>query len=249
MPFQVTNPSAAKAATLRAARETAATTTKPDAIMKWINPEDCAERLRIIFDDSGSMAGQIENAKLGTTELIRNSIPNQTAVSIHFLETVDEKLAMLNSNLIEMAQLLKDKRLSLGGTPMFECLMRTIALNPKATRYVAFSDGSPTDSLLVKEEICSITDRLERWKANADIIIAEAKKSEAPIDTVFFGPEYNKDEIALMEYIATRSDGYFLHFDPKKVNFAKAFKYLAGPARLMLASESVRKEIESGTRA
>jgi hypothetical protein len=249
MPFQITNPTAAKAAALKAARESAAPKADDAKIMKWINPEDCPERLRLIFDDSGSMSGQIENAKLGTTELIRNSIPNQTAVSIHFLETVDEKLSMLNSNLIEVAQQLKDKRLELGGTPMFETFMRVIALNPKATRYVAFSDGSPTDSILVVAEIREDIDRLRRWKLNADIIIAEVKKHKAPIDTVFFGPRYNEDEITLMKYIAESTGGYFLHFDPAKVNFAKAFKYLAGPQRLMLASESVRREIESGQRS
>jgi hypothetical protein len=85
-------------------------------------------------------------------------------------------------------------------------------------------------------------------KRNADEVIKVALELHVPIDTVFFG-DYNQEAIRLLRYFAEQTGGYFLHFDPKKVNFRTAFKYLAPSMRLMLASESVRKEIESGKRA
>jgi len=66
---------------------------------------------------------------------------------------------------------------------------------------------------------------------------------------VFFGSADSETEIALLKYFSDSTSGYFLHFDPNKVNFAKAFRFLAPVNRLMLASESVRREIESGRRS
>jgi hypothetical protein len=69
-----------------------------------------------------------------------------------------------------------------------------------------------------------------------------------PIDTVYFGGsiEYERREIDLLKYLSSKTGGYFLHFDPAKVNFAQAFKYLAPVNRLMLASASFRAQVESG---
>jgi hypothetical protein len=50
----------------------------------------------------------------------------------------------------------------------------------------------------------------------------------------------------LLRYLSAQTGGYFLHFDPAKVNFAQAFKYLAPVNRLMLASASFRADVESG---
>jgi hypothetical protein len=50
----------------------------------YIVPAQAATRIRIIFDDSGSMAGQkIEDAQIGCEEFLRVCTLNQTAVAVH----------------------------------------------------------------------------------------------------------------------------------------------------------------------
>lgn len=252
MNFQMKNPNAAKEALLKAAREAAA---QPKAeagvIQKWVAPAECRERIRIFFDDSGSMSGTpVQQAKDGVVEFLRNCIPNQTAVALHFFNTPDEKLATLNSNLIEIATLIKEKRLDMKYTPLFGCVKGNVVREPLLTRGVLFSDGGPNDELVPrKEEWPKETEStLDYWKRNADKACEFLVEHKIPMDTVFFGSASNTNEIEFMKYVAEITEGYFLHFDPAKVNFRTAFKYLAPVNRLMLASESVRREVESGAR-
>jgi Mg-chelatase subunit ChlD len=247
------NPNAAKADAIKAARAQAAQAPKAEdgALQKWISPADAKERIRIIFDDSGSMSEQIENAKEGVIEFYRNCIPNQTAVAVQMLDAKHPEIEALNTNLIEAATLLKQAAPGLGGTPLFSTSMAAFALSPKPTRMVIFTDGEAGDSL-ASEEMIELEDgpMSAYQKRSANVLIARARELSCPIDTVFFGPEqYHEQSIALLKYLAERTGGYFLHFDPSKVNFKTAFKYLAPVNRLMLASESVRKEIESGQRS
>lgn len=257
MPFDMNipkNPNASKLDALKAAREKAASASqpRPDAITKWISPGDCKERLRFIFDDSGSMGSgkdsKMEQAREGSIECLRSCIPNQTSVAIHLLGK-EQDLENLNSNLIEVAEKLQKLYLTGGGTPLFTRTMAALALSPKPTRLVMFTDGSPTDSIVqydreAKEDFFN--------QRNCDEVIKRTKElGSIPIDTVFFGPvsDYTESERKLLKYLADKTGGYFMVFDPAKVNFRTAFKYLAPVNRLMLASESVRKEIESGRRA
>jgi Mg-chelatase subunit ChlD len=243
MTFKVSNPNADKLAALKAAREKAAPS-EAGAIQKFIAPGEAKDRIRVVFDDSSSMGSEIENAKTGTIEFLRNCIPNQTSVAIHFLNTHNEELAALNSNLIQIAASLKACHLRSGGSPLFSTIMKALDLTPYLTRMVVFTDGEPTDSLAEYDP------RLSNLLRSADVVIAKAKERSSPIDTVFFGSEaYGQTAIKFLKYLAEQTGGYFLHFDPSKVSFAKAFKYLAPVNRLMLSSESVRKEIESGRRA
>jgi Mg-chelatase subunit ChlD len=250
MTFTVSNPNASKLAALKAARQAAQV--KPDALVKWISPAEARNRDRIIFDDSGSMSSEIENAKTGTIEYLRNCPPNQSAVAVHFLNTQDEELASLNSDLMQVAERLKAKHLKTGGTPLFTTITKAMDLTPFLTRMIVFTDGEPTDKLAEYDRNAASDDpTLFHMLRSADIVIAKAKDRKAPIDTVYFGPdvEYTQRAIKFLKYLAEKTGGYFLHFDPAKVSFAKAFKYLAPANRLMLASESVRKEIEDGKRA
>ena len=243
MTFTVSNPNASKLAALKAARQAAQA--KPDALTRWISPAEARNRDRIIFDDSGSMSSEIENAKTGTIEYLRNCPPNQSAVAVHFLNTQDEELASLNSNLMQVAERLKAKSLKSGGTPLFSVTMKALNTEPTLTRMIIFTDGEPTDSLVEYDSRAEKEDLLR----NADIVIARANELKAPIDTVYFGPASQERAIKFLKYLAEKTGGYFLYFDPSKVSFAKAFKYLAPANRLMLASESIRKEIEDGKRA
>jgi hypothetical protein len=157
----------------------------------------------------------------------------------------------LESNLLKLAADIREMNLRSGGTPFFNTLKKALEVTPTLTRLIAFTDGSPTDMLSAEEstEMSSRWDTSSAWTSSADVIIkiAHATGAGIPIDTVYFGVgnEYRR-EIVLLKYLSSKTEGYFLHFDPAKVNFAQAFKYLAPCNRLMLASASFRAEVESG---
>lgn len=260
MGFSIQNPRNAvdaKRAAVEAAKALASGPEKRDAIVRYIPPGECPDRNRIVFDDSGSMNRQIENAKRGVVEFLRNCIPNQSAVAVHFMNT-PSPLDSLRSNLLELATDIQEMPLGSGGTPFFNTLKKALEATPVLTRLIAFTDGSPTDELQPEAgEEAGIQGfyscNLNRWTTSADVIIKIAKhvggEKCVPIDTVFFGmAEYSKREMDLLRYLSDKTGGYFLHFDPAKVNFATAFKYLAPVNRLMLASSSFRAQIESGVK-
>lgn len=261
------NPNASKEAALAAARAKAAPKEQSDApIIKYINPEDCPDKNRILADDSGSMTGQFENAKKGMVEYCRNCIPNQTAVAVHFFngqeqpeeayswnKETNEKyknLSQLQSNLVLLANYVDAAPFNGGGTPFFGACMRVLSLSPFCNRLIVFSDGSPTDSLNPGQR--NYEEVFDHYSAN--VVCSKAIEHKCVVDTVFFGENYKSrgedcGEVQLMKYIAEKTGGIFLHFDPSKVNFATAFKYLAPVNRMMLASESFRAEVESGKRS
>ena len=155
---------------------------------------------------------------------------------------------------------MQEAQLQLGSTPFFNTCKAALEATPVLTRLIAFTDGSPTDELQAEErETGAIQGFYSRgadsWKASADVIITIAKNTLkdgkcVPVDTVFFGvdSEWSKRERELLKYLSDATGGYFMVFDPAKVNFRTAFKYLAPVNRLMLASSSVRSEIENGKR-
>lgn len=238
---------------LAAARK-AAMEPKKDAMIKFIDPAEARERLRIVADDSGSMSGEVQNVKDGIVELLRNSTPNQTAVAVHLLckADSDNPMSKLESDLPKLGGLVQSTKFGMGGTPLFRRMKETLEATPFCTRLVVFTDGSPTDSILEwkpyqPDEQFALAFPHE---PDAIAIVNIAKSKEVPIDTIFFGSEeYNTDAVKLLKYLASETGGYFMVFDPQKVSFKKAFKYLSAGNRLMLASESVRKEIESGKRS
>ena len=256
MGCQIQNPKNAvdaKRAAIEARKAlTAPAGANPSAIVHYIPPGECPDRNRIVFDDSGSMGGYIEDAKRGMIEYLRNCVPNQTSVAIHFMNSTACD-TQLESNLLKLAADIREMNLRSGGTPFFNTLKKALEAMPTLTRLIAFTDGSPTDELSAEEstEMSSRWDTSSAWTSSADVIIKIAASTGAgiPIDTVYFG-EDNADrrEIALLKYLSSKTGGYFLHFDPAKVNFAQAFKYLAPINRLMLASASFRADVESGAR-
>jgi hypothetical protein len=256
----------AKKAAIEAARSAASKPEGAGAMVCYIPPGECPDRTRLVFDDSSSMSGELDNARKGVVEYLRNCIPNQSAVAVHFMNT--KPAIELSSDLISLAAQVQEKVLKSGGTPFFNTLKTALEAKPVATRLVAFTDGSPTDRLEPEssEEIQEFWSSNTSWMQSADIIIKIAhtlgdqsltdgfvsKVSGAhgpciPIDTVFFGGAfYSEREIKLLKYLSGQTGGYFLHFDPAKVNFKTAFKYLAPVNRLQLSSGYFRAEIESG---
>ena len=248
------NPQADKLAAIKAAREAAATQPQATTLTKWLPAGEASERLRIIADDSGSMTSRVADVREGVIEFFRNCIPNQTSAAVHFLCTPDEKnpMSVLNSNLLELASLMKVARFGMGGTPLFSTLLRVLDASPGATRLICFTDGSPTDHISTEPALSWEERALLAFPEQRDaaVIVAHAKERHIPIDTIFFGEELgNSSEIKLLKYLASETGGYFMVFDPSKVSFKSALKYLSSGLRLMLASESVRKEIEAGKRS
>jgi len=224
------------------------------AIMKYIPAAECADRIRIVFDDSGSMSGEIENAKKGVVEFLRNCIPNQTAVAVHFMCTTAWN-TVLRSDLPALGADVEEANLVLGGTPMFNTMLKAMKESPLLTRMVVFTDGSPTDKL-DSESDTVIQDYwgsgADTWRRSADVIIDLAKRFGGekciPIDTIFFGPatDYTQKQRDLLKYLSDQTGGFFMVFDPAKVNFKTAFKYLAPVNRLQLTSGNFRAALERG---
>lgn len=218
----------------------------------WIKPEDAVDRLRIIFDNSGSMLGpKLQAAKDGCVEFLRNCTPNATSVAIHLLnpehygdwdyETNSRTTLTLPAN-IEKASLTADIVLlaseilhpsivATGGSPLYKVIDKALVDTPKATRLIAFSDGCPERS------------------RDRDTILNAAKRGGIPIDTVFIASTdtsfyENKEAISEMKYIAEKTGGIFL--DLSKGDIKSGLKYLAPTKRLMLADSSFKSKIEKG---
>lgn len=246
----------AKKAAIEAAKQKALPSGEQpqQALVKWLSPAEVSDRIRIVFDDSGSMAGQIENAKKGVVEFFRNCIPNQTACALHFMNTTSFPTE-LQTNLMKLGADVEEYYLKSGGTPFFNTIMRALKATPKLTRMVVFTDGSPTDVLEAeKEETSSLVgyysfNSQQGWISSADVVIKHTKElGNIPVDTIFFGPvtTYTEKPRELLKYLADKTGGFFMVFDPAKVNFRTAFKYLAPVNRLMLTSGSFRASLEAG---
>lgn len=208
---------------------------------KWAIPEAMLERLRVIFDDSGSMGStqsgtKLDDAKEGTVELLKNCVPNQTAVAIHPMEYRFTDLTKLTTNLPALSILVRGIP-SGGGTPLFETLRHAQLAEPKATRYIVFSDGCPNHYDINNHK---------------DETIQRAIEEKTPVDTVLITQEMDEQllkeshEYKLLQEVAEKTGGFFLVFDRSKMDFKKAFKYLSPKLRLMLMNEQVRKDLEEG---
>lgn len=237
----------AEAAKAKAEAAANALTETPKPIVKestapteYVDAALCPDKIRIIFDDSGSMGGdRIKDAREGCIEFLRNCIPNQVAVAVHVLNPIynfrssSAERETLTSNLPALAALIKEIPAS-GSTPLFSVWSTALAKKPQATRYIIFSDGSP--------------DQFDRDKEEE--VVATAVKKHIPCDTVFITSSYDEAEsqpgYALLKRIAEATGGYFMVFDKNKMDFKHGFKYLAPGLRLQLASASFRSALEEG---
>lgn len=217
------------------------TETKEKEKPVYNSAELAKDKLRIIFDDSGSMNGQkIKDAIDGCIEFMRNCPVNETACAIHVMnpnyQPGSTDLTLLTTNLPALSILIQ-KIKDTGSTPLGETLKQAQASTPKATRYVVFSDGAPNGSYQeLKEEI-----------------INKAIKEKTPIDCVLIFESgwqnieverYN--EYKTLKELADRTGGYFLVFDRSKVDFKSAFKYLAPSLRGKLSDGKVRLALMAG---
>jgi Mg-chelatase subunit ChlD len=215
-----------------AARKAAVAAKKPEQVISSdLPPATAQHRIGIVFDDSGSMYGhKIKDAHAGTEEFIRNCDPSSTAIAVYPMNADCGHIQYsLTRKLYEVAQGVKAYAPT-GGTPLFE----TTELMLKAenlNRAIVFSDGEPNHK------------DVDSFKETA---IATAIEHKIPVDTVFIGNKDNTYAIALLQEIAERTGGVFLIFDPAKVNFRTAFKYLTPGFRAMLADKSFVAKVEAG---
>jgi hypothetical protein len=266
------DPAARKRALIEAAKaakeaKNSTNVTKEDAALAkkidLINPAEATNKIRIVFDNSGSMgfpinygAGmepKIKQAKKGVVEFLRNCTLNKDAVAVHLLELPyeanEEDVSSgyyYSTPARRVPQIIRDSELTtdllllasnvdsdgvydFGGTPLYECIIKTLETEPKATRLVAFSDGQPTGD-----------------RAKKGVAISLANRYKIPIDTVYFGAA-NDSGAAVMKELAEATGGIYLAFDPAKgVSFADSFKYLSPGKRLMLMNAEFKAKLERG---
>lgn len=209
----------------------------------YAEPKAVADKIGIIFDDSGSMGGgkdsKIEDAQQGTIEFLKNCTINRVAAAVYPMNK--ERIA-LETDLPKIAALIPHIQAT-GGTPMFETWQKVIDEHQelKFTRLIIFSDGSPTDGGL-------------DWNHNRpDTTMAAkitwAQEQHVPVDTVFItqtGWTIHDREYKTLKVIADLTGGIFLVFDRDKVNFRQAFKYLSPGLRYMLSDKSFIDKLEEG---
>jgi hypothetical protein len=169
----------------------------------------------------------LQDAQIGCEEFLRACTLNQTAVAVH---PMGGTALAITADLPALAASIHGIKID-GNTPMFQTLTQAQHAAPKATRFIVFSDGAPTDS--GKEER-----------------ITTAIQAKTLIDTVLIwevgtGVEHSSEYLLLKE-IADRTAGIFLVFDRTKVNFQDAFKYLSPNLRLALSDGNVRADSQNG---
>lgn len=198
--------------------------TKPP---EYVKPEQCVERIRIIFDDSGSMSGQkIIDAREGVVEFMRNCIPNQVAVAVH---PMNEDVIKMDTNLPAISKQVQGIDAT-GGTPLFETWSAAERIEPRASRYVIFSDGAPN------------------YSDKKDACIQYCINNEITCDTVLIetNPDPRSRQYMLLKEIADRTHGIFMVFDRNKMDFKSGFKYLAPINRLSLNAPGMIEALQEG---
>lgn len=207
------------AAKKKAAQEQKALTSNPTEPV--LPPAKMPDRIGIVMDDSGSMAGQpMTDAHTGIVEFLKNCKPTSTAVAVYPMNATP---MILCTTLPALATLVQAIRAS-GSTPALETLIKMLK-QEQLTRAIVFSDGA-------------------FWNQRMNEAVNLAKEQKVPVDTVFIGPSDETKAIELMTELAERTGGLFLHFIPGKSSFAQSFKYLTPGFRAMLADKSFADKIQ-----
>lgn len=203
----------------------------PNAGQEPLSPDKAANRIEIIFDDSGSMSGEpLQNAKKAVTAFLQQCNPKDTVVGVQPLNGDAIPMSNMMATLAVRVQSIKDS----GGTPLYNTMHIVIAREEAMNRMVIFSDGAPTDQLIV-----TIPAGVGEYQ-KIDVIDQYVKK-RIPVDTVYIGLGDNE----ALKQIAERTGGIYMNFKDSK-SLASGFKYLAPAYRAMLMNDEVRKKVERG---
>lgn len=207
-----------------------------------LDPKTVPNRIGMVFDDSGSMAGKkIDDAHDAVKNFTLSCNFQDTSIAVYPINLEPKPLTVdydiLNIFVIGIK--------ATGGTELYTVLDRLIT-NESITRAVVFSDGEPTDSSLIK-----VTDS---WMAKspdyAKQVVEKYKNKELPVDTIFLGESHYSDETQSngykeMKTLAEMTGGVFIHFTDSS-SLSKNLKYLAPKYRALLMSENVRERIGKG---
>lgn len=190
-----------------------------------VKPEECLNRLGIVFDDSGSMCGKaINDAHAAVSNFLTSCSALETSVAVY---PMNAECKTLTNNYTMITMYINGVDAT-GGTPLYRTLIKMLK-EEKLTRGIVFSDGCPNndDSVYYKDEA-----------------INAAKEKEIPIDTVFIG---YKDSLGYNELknLAEKTGGIFVWFEDS-TSLNRSLKYLSPGLRGLLTNPDIKQRIEKG---
>ena len=219
-----------------------------------INPDECQNRLGIVFDESGSMAGQpLEDAKQAVKNFTSSCNPFDCSIAIFPLGCKGklELIKQLTVNYDILNMYVSTLNLNSIGTPLYQVMM--LAMDAPVTRLVVFSDGDPTDdyndryswSMTPAERAEQPVQKTwkEKWLEKFQELKVKQEKT-VPHDTIFIGKETDKGYTE-MKWIAEQTGGIFIHFKDT-LSLSSNLKYLAPALRGYLSNPELKAKIEKG---
>lgn len=263
---QINETAARKAALIAQAKarsakpEDAVLTKTPPKAKEHTPPEDTRNKIRIIFDNSGSMADKvyvnktqskkIEEAKKGSIEFLRNCTLNEDSVAVHLLEIPsyfgdDEENEDGSMNPAKLSSLLVNATLTSDLVRLASAIdnenLRDYGGTPLYETCLRALQAMPKATRCV-----AFSDGQPNNNNNEQDVYRLAKDYKIPIDTVYFGAA-SKTGAGVMKKLAEMTGGIFIAFDPAKgVSFKDSFKYLSPKNRLMLMDKSFKEKVERG---
>lgn len=178
------------------------------------NTASMPNRIALMLDDSGSMAGtEIVLAKQAAQGFLDACNSNDTSVAIH---TLHNTVSIAMTRQFTFATMECENLRATGGTPLAELMDNTL-MNESMTRGIIVSDGEP--------------DEVEACFKQA----YNYKEAGTPIDCVHIGNSASGEET--LARIASITSGLYIKFDNVE-NFSKNFKFLTPRYRAMLADRA-----------
>lgn len=215
---------------------------------KFGSPANAKQKIKIFFDDSGSMHGKkIEDAKKGTIEFMRNCPPNETAISIVPLNDISLDFTCNLPNLALRVNEIRSK----GSTPLYQAIQKHIVVGHDRilpNRCVVFSDGEPDGGMRTdyNAETGTYTSKFGDMHLET---IKQCQDRHMMLDTCWIAPEnYDKNDNALliMKDLAEKTGGISLVFEEGKVDFKHAFPFLTPGMRHLLMDDNFRERLQKG---
>jgi len=215
--------------------------------LKDVNPDTCAHRFAIGFDDSGSMGTEpIKDAKRAVAGFLGACDPKDTSCAIVPFSGVDNphhgvKAQALTNNYTIINAYLGPIR-STSSTPLYGT-MDKILTDFKITRAILFSDGGSTDKTVSSNWGYHDPDDPEFPQDTTfqeEPAVIKAIEMKIPFDCVAIGADSEE-----LKHIAKVTGGIYIHFTDTTV-FAKNMKYLSPKYVALLSNAELKAKVERG---